>query len=88
MNSIVDREVCFVLDTRRKEMKNDLLCGQSSVNPIDCTTAMTYVLWSKLDQQNTRIFYYDDDSSLIDIEFRAGGTYGFLLERLRDVSFF
>ena len=87
MNSIADRDVCFVLDTRRKEMKKDLLCGQSSVNPIDCTTAITYVLWSNLDEQKKRIFHYNEDSSLIDIEFKVGGTYGVLLERLRDVSF-
>ena len=91
MNSIAEREICFVLDIRKVEMKDGLLCGMSSLNPIDCTSAITYILWSKLDDKNNRIFYYNEtnkDNKLTNIEFNAdAGTFGGLRKRLCRVSY-
>ena len=87
MEQIADQKICFILDTS-SDMKDDLLYGMCSVNPIDCTAGITYVMWSKLDDQKNNIFHYNKRNSLTNIEFNSSkGSFKTLLERLREVSF-
>ena len=72
--------ISFVVDVRLKEMQKEQLHGLCSLKPIDCTAAITYVLW-ELNKKNS-IFYYNNTDTVTNLSFRDG-SYDDLLTRLQ-----